>query len=163
MNRKSIDGRSERLLEAVRRGSEATFSTINGDEQSIIDHAQSFRDLDSWSRGKAFTLVDQSVGWMQKQEVLRFLSLVPRDQWQQALNLVEYCGTADLSFNSGVLNTILTRSRKEHVPPEWIADETLSELKEEPDAKAENTTPHRHRHHEGKTSTGFFINRDAVK
>jgi hypothetical protein len=162
MNGKSIDGRSERLLEAIRTGRESTFNTINGDEQAIIDHAQSFRDLDSWSRGKAFTLVDQSVGWMQKQEVLRFLSLVPRDQWQQALNLVEYCGTADLSFNSGILNTILAQSREEHVPPEWIADELLSELKEEPVAKAKDTIPHRH-HHENRTSPGFFINRDAVK
>jgi hypothetical protein len=142
--------RADRLLNAVKSGSERKFSTINGDEQLIVDHAQRFRDLNAWSRGKAYKLVDGSVGWTQKQEVLKFLSLTPEDHWQQALNLVEYCGTADLSFNSGILERILKRAEADGVPPEWIADETLHDLKPQ-DANRKDP------------GHGFFIDRDAVK
>jgi hypothetical protein len=101
---------------------------------------------------------------MQKQEVFRFLTLVEEQHWQQALNLVEYCGTADLSFNSGILNSILSKAERMRVPPEWIADEELHDLKPLQDGDQKSSAinlPH-HAKPSSKPST-FVIHKDALK
>ena len=170
---RSIHDRTNRLLNAVRNGTESSFSTINGDEENIIRNAQRFRDMNEWSHGKAYELVDHSIGWMQKQEVFRFLTMVDEKQWQQALNLVEYCGTADLSFNAGILDSILHRAEADGVPPEWIADETLDDLKplSDVDSNVNNESLNgvaarhgKHKNHASETgSIGFTLNKDALR
>ena len=177
----TIDERMDALLRAVRSGNEHKVHTINGAEQSIVDNAGRFRALDEWSRGKASDLVDRSIGWMQKQEVMRFLSTIDESQWQQALNLVEYCGTADLSFNGGVLNEIMMRAHSDAVPPEWIADEMLHDLKPMPaDGNRTNGSNRGQRHGQGhghgrsnhgqgqgrsggSNGGGLVINKDALR
>ena len=123
-----MEARASRLLSAVLSGREDVWSPINGDERDIVNGAQEFRDLDSWSRGKAGRLIENASGWMQKQEILRFLSTVDKEDGQRALNLVEYVQWSDLSYDSGVLDRIMTRAKTENVPPEWIAAETLNDL-----------------------------------
>lgn len=144
---RNIESRIDRLLNDVMYKREQGFSTINADEQAIIKNAENFRLMDGWSHGKAEQIVRSSRGWMQKQELLRFLSsTTDKDKWGNALSLAEWAAASDLSFNSGILNKIMIEARQQSVPPEWIAAEELNDKK-----------PESPKHEE----TGFHINREA--
>lgn len=145
---RNIESRIDRLLNDVMYKREHGFSTINADEQAIIKNAENFRLMDGWSHGKAEQIVKSSRGWMQKQELLRFLSsTTDKTKWSNALSLAEWAAASDLSFNSGVLNKIMINAEEQGVPPEWIAAEELNDKK--PETKE----------HE---DSGFHINKEAL-
>lgn len=144
----TMESRIDSLLNAVLYKREKNRSTINGAEQDIIRNAENFRLMNDWSDGKAEKIVRSASGWMQKQELMRFLSSVTdKKRWSSALSLAEWASASDLSFRSGVLTNIMIEADKQGVPPEWIAAEKLND--KEPPAKPE---PH----------TEFHINEDAL-
>lgn len=123
----SISGHIDQLVSAIKTHSESSFDTMGGAEQEIIDNADALRSMDRKSGGMVFDIIGQTNDWMAKQEMMRFLCTLPEPDWEQGLDLIQWCTTSKIGLNVGVLNRIMNKAKREGMPIEWIAAAELDE------------------------------------
>lgn len=144
----ALEDRIPRLLKAVLSGHEDSYRTVNGAEDEIVKNAARFRRLDKKTGGKAVKIIDETAGWMSKQELLRFLSSLDEDDWEMGLELARWCATSEIGFDSGVLSRVMDQARLENTPVEWVAAAVMDEKKFKFDENGDLVDPSKPKEHE---------------
>ena len=124
-----LEDRIPRLLSAVLSGHEDSYRTVNGAEDEIVKNAARFRRLNEKTGGKAAEIINETAGWMPKQEMLRFLCSLDEDDWNMGLELARWCATSEIGFDSGILSRVMEQARLEDTPVEWVAAAVMDEKK----------------------------------
>lgn len=151
-----MESRTQQLFRAVRSGTEDTITPGNNTETIVKDHAQNLRDVNRHSRGKVWKIIESTAGWNAKSELMRFLSVLPHEDWDRGIDLAQWMMTSEVGFDFGVLDRILSEAKREALPIEWVAAAEMDEKRFRYDEQGEDLKVKAKRQRRRQQTSGGF-------
>lgn len=110
-----------RLVQAILRGEEKSWSPLNAQEATLVSRAANIRDMDAVIDGGVVDLLRENTSsWLQTQEVAMFVSgLEPDpDGMDMVLRVIRAARGKNLDFRNGLLTRVYDYAEENGMPPE---------------------------------------------